>query len=184
MKFGQLSAVALTCLGLSSTLVTGLSLTCITAAKAANKIPGLLVEHIQKESCAAGCEPKLDHWPAYVKDAVMRPMFEDALQGTGYEGSKEAFIESFDKIFDNVARQCSGKLQGHHFCAHPEQLKPFVACAQTAALTSALSASKSIYPYMSDSACTRAAGYFTSSKLWDVDFPKHFKKYVNICHEL
>lgn len=184
MRFGQLSAVALASLGFSSVLVSGMSLTCISAAKAANKIPGLLVEHIQKESCEAGCEPKLDHWPAYVKDAVMRPMFQDALQGTGYEESNEAFIESFDKIFDSVASQCSDKLQGHHFCAHPEKLKPFVACAQRAALTNALSASKSVYPYMSDSACTRAAGYFTSSKLWDVDFPNHFKKYVQRCHEL
>ncbi|KAI9036639.1 uncharacterized protein KD926_001592 [Aspergillus affinis] len=184
MKPLHLSAITLTCLGLPSIAFAGLSLTCIKAVKAINQLPGSFVEHMQSEACGAGCEPKLDDWPKYIKDMVIGPMFEDALKDTGYAESKEAFVETFDKVFHNINDQCSDKLEGNHFCAHPEKLKPFMRCAQKTALSSALSASKSVYPYFSDSACKRAAGYFTSSKLWDVDFPKHFKKYVHQCHEL
>lgn len=158
---------------------------CISVLKSMGQVPGLLLENVRRQSCEAGCEPRLDIWDKYAKEAVLRPLVEDGAKHCEAPESQEAVFNFLDQIFQKIKLQCSEKLSSEsHFCDHPERLKPFVDCAKANAIPNSISSLPMVLPYMSERTCKNTNDYATSSQLWEHDFPKHLAKYIHQCHEL
>ncbi|KAL5356849.1 hypothetical protein BJX96DRAFT_171990 [Aspergillus floccosus] len=186
MKYSHTLAVAFTaCMGFSPMVAGILGTACIGSLDAMSSLPGDFVENIRKQSCQAGCAPKFDHWDKYGKEAVLKPLAADGARYAGVPDAQDATFNFLDQVYQGVTEDCKDKLsQDAHLCEEPELLQPFLDCAKSKARGHAVSSLSILLPWAKEDACKKTTEYLHSSTLWDEDFPKNFKGYVEKCHEL
>ncbi|KAE8391135.1 hypothetical protein BDV23DRAFT_182846 [Aspergillus alliaceus] len=166
-------------------LVSGiLGTSCVSAIDAMAKVPALLIEHLQKETCHTSCEPSLAQWDHEVKDEILRELVADGAEYAGAPEAKDEFLRFIERLDTKVTSACKHQLGEGRICQNPEEVEALITCLNESSRNAVVTSMSGLIPYMSDSKCKKAGEYFTSDKLWEHDFPEHIQVYVQRCHEL
>lgn len=182
MKVNALNLAALACVGMAPATVAVLGTSCIKAFNAVTEVPGLLIEHAQQQVCAAGCKPTIETWNHDVKQHIVAGIVDDGARYCEASEGKDKFTHFIDQYFHAATAKCKGHLEGgQNLCDNPETLQPFVKCVKGASSSVVSGSMGGLLPHMNEKTCKKAAEYFTGNELWDQDFPKHVKAYVDLC---
>ena len=182
MKVNALNLAALACVGMAPATIALPGPSCITAFNAVTEVPGLLIEHAQQQVCAAGCKPTIETWNHDVKQHIVAGIVDDGARYCEASEGKDKFIQFIEQYFQSATAKCKGHLEGgKHLCDSPEALEPFVNCVKGASSSVVSGSIGGLLPYMDQKTCKKAAEYFKGSQLWNHDFPKHIKAYVDLC---
>ncbi|OJJ67666.1 hypothetical protein ASPBRDRAFT_47709 [Aspergillus brasiliensis CBS 101740] len=184
MKFNAVNIAAAACLSFTPTLAIVTS--CFDAVDSISKIPGHFIQNVQLNACHAGCAPTVDQWNSDVKDEILTALVEDGVAHTGIKDKKgqKAFAQSIDNLYKTVVSKCQKESQGLNICDVEEKVQPFLDCVNSNARTAVLKEVPPLLPYISNDRCEKVAEYLNSDQLWKVDFPEHFKSYVDQCHDI
>ncbi|KAE8381627.1 hypothetical protein BDV26DRAFT_289266 [Aspergillus bertholletiae] len=185
MKLTSPIAIAsIACSGMIPAVSALLGTSCISAVNALAQLPGLLIEHMQRQTCAHGCEPTVQTWQHAIKGQVIGELVDDGVKYCDAPDAREAFTSFLDQLMSGTADKCKDKLDTRHLCHDPDAVQPFIDCVNGKSKSAVAGSMHTLLPYMNEARCKKAAEYFTGEQLWEKDFPEHIQEYISVCHEL
>lgn len=179
-----ITVASIVCSAMVPAVSAQLGTSCLATVSALSELPGRFIHHVQRESCAAGCQPTPQTWNHAVREHIIGELVEDGANYCDAHDTKEAFTAFLDKLVFDTVEKCQHKLQGKHLCHDREAVQPFVDCVNSHARSAVAGSLPSLARFMDEERCKKATEYFTGDQLWERDFPEHIKEYVEVCHEL
>ncbi|PKY01891.1 hypothetical protein P168DRAFT_306141 [Aspergillus campestris IBT 28561] len=176
MKFsGSTTLASIVCSAMIPVASAQLGISCLATVSALTELPGRFIEHLQRESCAAGCHPTPQTWNHVIKEHIIGELVEDGADYCDAHDTKEAFTAFLDKLVFDTAEKCQDKLQDKHLCHDREAVQPFVDCVDRHAQSAVAGSLPSLVRFLNEERCKKATEYFTGDQLWERDFPEHIK---------